>query len=176
MEELTIARRYAKGLLNIIKDNKKLERYIYSFRRFWKKFKKGRDKRFILYFDMIELNKRVSLLKPLISEFEDIQKRFIQYLNLKGRFTILPIICDEMERMMYERMDIVLVESISARKIDTDILMDLIGVISAKVGKRIKLKENIDTRRIGGIMLKIGDIVLDGTIDGRLRRLREEIG
>jgi len=175
MEELTIARRYAKGLLGIIKDNKRVERYIQSFRGLWVKFVKSEDEKVVKDFDVIELKRRVSMLQPLLKGLDNIQKRFIHYLNLKERFSLLPVICDEMERMMFERMDIVLMESFSARKLDRDILMDLTGAISAKLGKRVKIKENIDTKKIGGVLLRLGDLVIDSTIDARLRRLRKEI-
>jgi len=170
-----IARRYAKGLLGIVKDNKKVEKYVKTFRELWEKFIKGEDKRVVKDFDVIELKRRIAILQLLLKGLDNTQKRFIHYLNLKARFSLLPIICDEIERMMYERMDIVLVESISARKVDTDILMDLTGAISAKLGKRVKLKESIEPDRIGGLLLRIGDIELDGTVDGRLKRLREAV-
>lgn len=175
MEEIVIARRYAKGVLNLVEDNRKVEEYITSLRSFWKDFQERVPVNILKSFNLLGVEKRWDFLKPFVKGYDRTLRRFIYVINENGRIFLLPLIADEMERMMWKRRDIALVEVVSASKLDTDILMDLTGMLSAKLGKRVRLKETIEASVVGGMLIRYDDIVVDGTVVGRLNRLRKEV-
>jgi F-type H+-transporting ATPase subunit delta len=43
------------------------------------------------------------------------------------------------------------------------------------VGKRILLEERVDPTLLGGFVARVGSLILDGSLDGQLRRLRERL-
>ncbi|OQX54062.1 MAG: ATP synthase F1 subunit delta, partial [Candidatus Omnitrophica bacterium 4484_213] len=50
----------------------------------------------------------------------------------------------------------------------------LIKTLSEKVGQNIELKEKIDKEIIGGVIIKLGDIVIDGSLKNKLRKAMEQ--
>jgi len=47
--------------------------------------------------------------------------------------------------------------------------------LQAAVGKRIVIEETVDTTLLGGFVARVGSLILDGSLDGQLARLRERL-
>jgi F-type H+-transporting ATPase subunit delta len=48
--------------------------------------------------------------------------------------------------------------------------------LSEATGKRVEAKVVIDPQILGGIVARVGDLVIDGSVQGRLQDLRDEFG
>lgn len=64
-------------------------------------------------------------------------------------------------------------ELISPYKMDKDKKDKISGVLSKKAGKKISLNEKIDKELVAGIIIKLGSLVIDGSLRGRLRDAME---
>ena len=53
--------------------------------------------------------------------------------------------------------------------------MALEKALEQRTGKDIELTTSVDPSLMGGILVRIGDTVLDGTVKGKLDRLREQL-
>jgi len=47
--------------------------------------------------------------------------------------------------------------------------------LNAAVGKQVILEEITDTNLLGGFVAQVGSLILDGSLDGQLARLRERL-
>jgi F-type H+-transporting ATPase subunit delta len=47
--------------------------------------------------------------------------------------------------------------------------------LQSELGKRIILEENVDTNLLGGFVARVGSLILDGSLDGQLARMRERL-
>jgi len=47
--------------------------------------------------------------------------------------------------------------------------------LQAELGKRIILEESVDTNLLGGFVARVGSLILDGSLDGQLARMRERL-
>jgi F-type H+-transporting ATPase subunit delta len=47
--------------------------------------------------------------------------------------------------------------------------------LQAELGKQIILEESVDTNLLGGFVARIGSLILDGSLDGQLARMRERL-
>jgi len=47
--------------------------------------------------------------------------------------------------------------------------------LQAAVGKQVILEETMDTNLLGGFVAQVGSLILDGSLDGQLTRLRERL-
>ena len=45
--------------------------------------------------------------------------------------------------------------------------------LQAELGKQIILEETVDTNLLGGFVARVGSLILDGSLDGQLSRMRE---
>ena len=53
---------------------------------------------------------------------------------------------------------------------------ELIGVrLSARTGKRVRLEESIDPSILGGVLVQIGDQIIDDSVRGRLEQVRRTL-
>ena len=60
--------------------------------------------------------------------------------------------------------------------LDPDQLERLTAALSKATGKRIQVKVVVDPSVIGGVVAKVGDTVLDGSVESRFTELREQWG
>lgn len=74
-----------------------------------------------------------------------------------------------------EARGIVLAEVTSATPLDEDQEARLVSKLSATTGKQIQLSKRVDLSAIGGVLVRIGDTVIDGSVRGQLAALREQL-
>ncbi len=74
-----------------------------------------------------------------------------------------------------EARGIVQAEVTSAIALDEDQEKKLVAKLTAMTGKRIQLAKKVDPELIGGVLVRIGDTVIDGSVKGQLAALREEL-
>ena len=81
----------------------------------------------------------------------------------------------EFVRIANERRGVVMAETRSAVELATDQVSKLKEHLETYTGKKVELRFEIDESLIGGITVRIGDTVIDGSIAGHLARLREKL-
>jgi len=74
-----------------------------------------------------------------------------------------------------EARGIVQAEVTSATPLDEDQEARLVAKLSATTGKQIQLAKRVDPSAIGGVLVRIGDTVIDGSVRGQLAALRERL-
>ena len=67
------------------------------------------------------------------------------------------------------------VEVTSAIELDEALVRSIGDRIEERTGRRIELTSRVDPDIIGGLVLRVGNKVLDASIHGRLERLRRQI-
>lgn len=64
---------------------------------------------------------------------------------------------------------------ITAVPLSDEMSVKLQEILSKSSGKNVRLKNKVDTEIIGGVFVKAGDKVIDGTIKGRLEQMKEQM-
>ncbi|MCX7703604.1 MAG: ATP synthase F1 subunit delta [Planctomycetota bacterium] len=101
---------------------------------------------------------------------------FLRLLAIKRRLNLLTDIAEEFERLMRERLNEQEVLVKSAYPLTQEEKERISAFLRRRYGKQeIILKETVDKELIGGIWIKIGDKVLDGSLNMRLRALKENL-
>jgi F-type H+-transporting ATPase subunit delta len=97
---------------------------------------------------------------------------FLFWTHELAKFPAIAAICLE---EIAERTQGVAGEVISAFPISQNVLADIEREAGRLLGKRLKLNVRIDTSILGGIVVKAGDFVLDGTVDHQLESIRQSL-
>ena len=79
---------------------------------------------------------------------------------------------DELWSIENERLDVTVT---SAVELDPAVVKSIGSEIEKKTGKKIELTSEVDDAIIGGIVLQVGNRVLDASISNRLEKLRKEV-
>lgn len=101
--------------------------------------------------------------------------QFLQVVNHKGRATEMPGIFGAFGELMDKRAGVVEAQVTVASALDDAALANLRERLGAKLGKRIELTQRVDESIIGGMVLRIGDELIDGSVASRLYSLKSKL-
>ncbi len=101
----------------------------------------------------------------------ELQQNLIRLLAGNGRLTCLPWIAAEYVRLRDEYENVADVEVLSAVPLSEEQKEQFAGAMKKRLGKDVRLSCDIDASLLGGAILRSGDIVIDGSLRGRLDRL-----
>ena len=168
---------YAQGLFAVLRAEGELERVEDELFRFGKVLESNHELKQALSDASIDRAQRLGLLEDLLGEkFSPHTVGLISFVVGQGRARQLPQILEELSRAAAEARDSVVAEVRSAVPLDGRQQKDLAAALEAATGKRVELKVLVDPSVLGGIVAKVGDTVIDGTIRRRLQDLREGVG
>ncbi|MCF6195162.1 MAG: F0F1 ATP synthase subunit delta [Emcibacter sp.] len=102
-------------------------------------------------------------------------ENFVKVLVFNGRVTLLPVIRKLFERYLSEHQGIVDVEVATAYPLSREDRTMLVQALERNLGKRVRLDVHEDRQLIGGIRVRAGDKVIDGSVRGRLERLAKRL-
>lgn len=122
---------------------------------------------------VISRQKKSSSVKAL---FEGrIQKLTLNFLLLmvkKGREQMFPDVVRAYQSLRNKQMGIVRVTARVARSVDAEEKESLAASLEARLGKKTDLDFQVDPSLLGGIVVRIGDTVYDGSFVNQLKSLR----
>jgi F-type H+-transporting ATPase subunit delta len=90
----------------------------------------------------------------------------------RGRIENLPRIAAEFKRLDDRRLGITPAIAISATPLGTDEVSALTSRLEQLTGGRVELDLQVDPSILGGLVVRVGDRLIDGSVRGRLERLR----
>ncbi|WDP92963.1 MAG: F0F1 ATP synthase subunit delta [Desulfobacter sp.] len=177
MKNLAVSRRYAKALLLIGQEDGQAEQYNKELTGMVGLFDAQEGFEQALVNPLINKNDRKKLLEAVIASatFSDIMKSFLILLFDKGRIGCLRDIASYYREMADELNGIVKASVTSATKLSKKNIDKIKDGLSKKTGKTIVLNVKQDSSLIGGIVTKIGDLVLDGSVKTQLLNMRETL-
>jgi len=96
---------------------------------------------------------------------------FIRLLSENHRLVLLPEITALYELLRAQTEGRVEAEVVSASAVSAAQLKDIAAALKKRLGRDIDLSTRIDPALIGGIVIRAGDLVIDGSVQGKLRAL-----
>jgi len=109
------------------------------------------------------------------SKLDEHGRNFVTLLAQNRRLGFLPEIAALFEQMKIEVENAVEVEVVAAAKLTPDQEIRYAAALQKKLGRQVRLHTRIDDSLLGGAVLKAGDLVIDGSLKGRLERLATEL-
>ena len=117
-----------------------------------------------------------SLKRVLDGQVSDLLLRFILVLNDKGRLGRLSDIAAAFDEMLNERFGRIEVDVFTVEGRLDDAQMSLLAdKVRSRLGKEPVFHQYSDPSLLGGLVLRVGDQLIDGSVRGRLRGLRESL-
>jgi len=101
----------------------------------------------------------------------ELQQNFVNVLAGNGRLACLPSIAAEFVRLKDEYENVADVEVVSAVPLTDGQKQQFADAMKKRLGKDVRLSCDTDASLLGGAILRSGDVVIDGSLRGRLDRL-----
>ena len=177
MKNLAIARRYAKALLLIGKEDGKTETYREELAGFSALIEKESALEQAISNPLYNAAGRKKVLETVLEKLalSGIMKSFLTLLFEKGRFIYLSSINDFYQKLADELKGIARASLVSATELSSETVEKIRTTLSNRTGKEVILEVEEDASLIGGIVTRIGDLVLDGSIKTQLLNMRESL-
>ena len=93
----------------------------------------------------------------------------------KRRITLLADIEEEFSKLSNEAQGILIADVTTAEPASADQQQKIADRLADLTGKQVKLRLHEDEKLIGGVVVKIGDRRIDGSVAGRLETLKKEL-
>ncbi len=100
----------------------------------------------------------------------------IRLLAENGRLPVLPEIQALYEELKAESLRTLKVTVRSAYELASKQEQELAAALSEKLGRKVTISSEQDPELIGGVHIRAGDLVIDGSVKGRLEQLANELG
>jgi F-type H+-transporting ATPase subunit delta len=173
MEE--IARVYAEALFDVAREKGKLEEIRDQLAQFTDTLGSNRDLQvffFSPYFSSAE--KREGIAKA-VSGADPEFVNFLELLAEKHRMPAIFRIRRRFEELVAEELKQLEVSVTSAVDLDERVVEEVGKEIEKQTGRKVELSSSVDPEILGGLVLRVGNMVLDASLRNRLEKMRKEI-
>jgi len=173
-----LARRYAKALFSLGKEQGKTEEYsgmLGALAGLYADGTAGVGDAVTNPLYPLDVRQKVMAKIAESMQADAIMTSFLNLLIEKKRADILPDIAEAMQGMVDKDQNISHGSIVSAVELDNALLEKIQATLEKLTGNKVILETQVDPSIIGGILAKVGDLVLDGSIKTQLNGLKESI-
>lgn len=118
---------------------------------------------------------KASVLEQLTADADELVRNFVRLVAEKGRAGELPEISAELDALVAQAQNRLAVELTTSYALTDDEAASIVQTIEKASGRTIEATRSVDPSLIGGIVLQIGSHRADGSVRGRLERLRHQL-
>src|SRR3954447_17160973 len=169
------ARVYAEALLDVAQEKGKLDAVRDEPAPFVEGGDGNRELQVFFFSPYFSTAEKVAGLKRAVSGADQELLNFLELLIEKGRmqegFRIRHQL-DELWKQENRRIDVTVT---SAVELDRAVVEKVGEEIERQTGQKVELASRVDDEIIGGIVLQVGNMVLDASIRSRLDKLRKSV-
>ncbi|PIP39192.1 MAG: ATP synthase F1 subunit delta [Desulfobacterales bacterium CG23_combo_of_CG06-09_8_20_14_all_51_8] len=177
MRSSAIARRYAKALILIGREDGQAETYRSELETIVGLLNREQMLEQAVSNPLYEAASRRNVLKAVSEKLElsRVMKSFVLLIFDKGRINYLRDVSAYYTVLADELKGIVRADLTTATELAEETLEQIRASLSKLTGKDVSLETKLDKSLIGGIVTRIGDLVLDGSIKTQLQNMRESL-
>lgn len=169
-----VERRYAEALVNSAQDSNTIEECKNGLTAFVKGYETQDEMKWFLVTPELSIEDKKALIDKLFINDNTALKSFLKLLIDKGRISNVPGILSEFVKLADERNKVIKMKVVSASELDEEQLNKIkLKYIKEYKAANAEVEFSVDPSIIGGIIVKIGDRLIDGSIAGRLDGLKE---
>jgi F-type H+-transporting ATPase subunit delta len=173
MEE--IARVYANALFGAARDRGKLDAIRDQLAQFVAALEENRELRLFLFSPYFSSAEKIDGLKKAVTGAEPEFVNFLQLLLEKGRMPVIFRIRRQYDALWDKENKRLAVTVTSAVELDPAVAKQIAAEIEEQTGNTVELSSRIDPDILGGLVVQVGDMVLDTSIRNRLEKLRKSV-
>src|SRR5690606_31996382 len=107
-----------------------------------------------------------SLIGEAAGELSTEQRNFVRVLAENDRLPVLPEIAVQFEEKRNRHEDVLDVKVVSAYPMNDSQLGDVVATLQERFRRKVKAQAEVDPELIGGVMIRIGDEVIDASVRG----------
>jgi len=173
MEEL--ARVYGRSLFEVAREHGRLDELREQIGQFADALSENRQLAVFFFSPYFSTAEKQDMLGRCLEEADEILLNFLRLLIENHRMPVIFRIRQQYERLWEEENRTLPVEVTSAIALDEATTESLGRAIGEHAGRRVTLAARVDPDILGGIVVRVGNSILDASIRNRLEQLRRQV-
>ena len=173
MEEL--AQVYSRALFEAARDKRRLDEVREQLAQFADAVDENRELAVFFFSPYFSTAEKQQSLGTLLDGAEEVFLNFLSLLIENHRMPVIFRIRQEYERLWEEENRTLPVEITSAIALDQATTESLGRTIGERAGRKVTLAAHVDPNILGGIIIRVGNSILDASIRNRLEQLRRHV-
>lgn len=173
----SIAKRYARALFAIGVERQTFEALGLELEELATLFRSSSDLRQTLESPVFKASEKRAILDRLLPQVAPSVevRRFALLLLERNRITALASIARAYRQLVDDKLGRVRAQVSSATALDGPTLSSIQRALERRTGKRVTIETTVDPDLIGGVVARVGDLILDGSLRTRLANLSTRI-
>jgi F-type H+-transporting ATPase subunit delta len=170
-----VARVYAEALFEVGRDKGKLDALQQQLGQFADEVDRNRELQVFFFSPYLSTAEKQEGIERAISGAEPELVNFLELLVDKHRMTEvfrIRLELDELWKHENRRLDVTVT---SAVELDRAVVEEIGHEVERQTGEKVDLSSRVDGEILGGIVLQVGNMVLDASIRSRLEKLRKSV-
>lgn len=177
MSHEAIGSRYAQALFAIGVETGTLAKLADEAESFAQTYSSSDELRWVLDNPLVPEEQRVSLLDELARRLglSDVVKNTIRLLSQRSRLVVFPAAARALRKLSDEKERVLRATVVSAKPLGEPYANRLQSELQKMTGKKIILTREVDPSLLAGVITRVGDTVIDGSLRTRLNGLRNQL-
>ena len=174
-ELLTAARPYAKALFKSAKEQSMLDQYFGMLKNL-NMVIENRDIKNILLNDSFDYKYKTSFINDVLKEgIDENFMRFISLLAENNRLSVINEVVGLYDSYLQEEKSLKTAKIDTAFELSSDQLDLIKAVLEKRFNKKIAIEQNLNSSLLAGAVVRIDDLVIDGSLREQLRKLESQL-
>ncbi len=169
------ARVYAEALFDVARDKGKLDQVGEELGQVADAVGRERELQVFLFSPYFSSAEKIDGLHRAVSGADPELVNFLELLVEKHRMTEIFRIRSRFEQLWKQERKRLDVTVTSAVELDPVVVEKVGSEVERQTGQKVELASRVDDRILGGIVLQVGNMVLDASIRSRLEKLRKSV-
>ena len=168
-------RMYARALFEAAQEADRVDAVSADLAAFGQAMEDVPELRAFLRNPQIEPAGKATVLEQLAADADELVRNFVRLAAEKGRAGELQEFSEELDALVAQAQNRLSVELTTSYELSDAEAKSIVETIEKASGRRVEATRTVDPGLIGGIVLQIGSHRADGSVRGRLERLRHEL-
>lgn len=176
MNNIDVARRYARALFQLADERKILEEVFSDLKVLRAILDDSVDFKIFILNPVVSKEEQVSLLRSVFEgRLQELAMTFLYFLADKARLNILCEILESFIELYRESTNTITATITTERAMDPVLLQKLVSMLQERSKKNVMTEMVIDPQLIGGFKVRMGDLVYDASIAAQLKRYHADV-
>lgn len=175
MSKNASAKRYAKALLEVAKDQQAVSAIKEQYGALVAALHTHNELQMLLTHPQVEPGDKKAMLTGILKDAHPYFTNFLLLLVDKGREAIIAATFDAFVELIDAYEGVVEATITASTVLDDATVQQITDSFAKQLGKRVRAKNNVDSSLLGGVVVRIGDRLYDGSVKGRLDRLSKNL-
>jgi F-type H+-transporting ATPase subunit delta len=170
-----IAQVYARSLFEVASEADKLDTVREQLGAFADALHSSRELQTFFFSPYFSTQEKKDGLGRTVTGADETLTNFLEVLVENHRMPVIFRVRRELDRLWQEANQLLPVEITSAVALDDSVATRIGDEIGRQTGRRVQLTSTVDPDVIGGVVLRVGNSILDASIRTRLEALRKQV-